>query len=335
MKLYQNTMYGLHHRNWSRSEAVTYFFKGAARELKFLPSFFSRLHEVEVLKRIKKERTVRYEKEMQMFKKNWLKQDGHESYFDFGICKLPDVSDSPEKLRNLISIFGDVLLFPCFLNDIYDRKIIEYLDMRLIPDSLWAYEGPYGYTDGIFDVTVKKGDTVIDAGAWIGDFSAYAVFKGAKVYAFEPVKETYQLLCKARDLNLSSGRIHTVQKGLGSSECEMNISIDIENSGANSIAIDRRQQNMSEKIYVTTLDKFVEEERIEQVNFIKADIEGAEREMLRGASNVLKKFAPKLAICTYHLHDDPEVLEKIILDANPNYTVVHLGRKLFAMVISE
>jgi hypothetical protein len=63
------------------------------------------------------------------------------------------------------------------------------------------------------------------------------------------------------------------------------------------------------------------------------DIKGAERDMLRGATNVLKTFAPKLAICTYHLPDDPEVLEQIIKEANPKYKVVHIRKKLFAAVI--
>lgn len=92
-------------------------------------------------------------------------------------------------------------------------------------------------------------------------------------------------------------------------------------------------RGMKEKITITTLDKFVEEKNLTRVDFIKADIEGAERDMLRGARNVLKTFAPKLAICTYHLQDDPTVLEKIIKETNPDYTVVHLRHKLFAMVL--
>jgi hypothetical protein len=52
--------------------------------------------------------------------------------------------------------------------------------------------------------------------------------------------------------------------------------------------------------------------------------------MLKGARGVLKDFAPKLALCTYHLPDDPELMEALIKDANPNYKVTHIRNKLFA-----
>jgi len=87
----------------------------------------------------------------------------------------------------------------------------------------------------------------------------------------------------------------------------------------------------SETIEVTTIDEFVNEYNINRVDFIKADIEGYERYMLAGAKETLKRFAPKLAICTYHLQDDPDVLSKIILEANPNYIIVQKRKKLYAM----
>ena len=73
-------------------------------------------------------------------------------------------------------------------------------------------EGPYGYRDGGFDVTVKKGDIVIDSGAWIGDFAALAACYGAETYAFEPVESSFKMLAKTTRLN--GGAIHAVKRGL-------------------------------------------------------------------------------------------------------------------------
>jgi hypothetical protein len=80
------------------------------------------------------------------------------------------------------------------------------------------------------------------------------------------------------------------------------------------------------------LDLFVRQNSLPRVDFIKADIEGAERLMLEGAKEVLRDFSPKLAICTYHRRDDPETLRDLILCANPNYVIENKFRKLYAHV---
>jgi FkbM family methyltransferase len=305
--LLENTKNGYKHKEWTLPESAAYFLKGAAREAHFLPDFFEKIY-------------------CNVWKKRWLKTADGETFFDFKVAKLPDVSKDYEKLRTLTFTYEDTFLLPMLFNDNHDKSIAEEFD-RYLP------EGPYGYAGSDVDVTVKSNDIVIDAGAWIGDFAAYAANKGATVYAFEPVRETYSWLCKTErlnNINTGRGEIYPVQKGLGCSECEIAISLDENNSGASSII--SKEGKSSETIAITTLDKFVEENRIERVNFIKADIEGAERDMLRGATHVLKTFAPKLAICTYHLPDDPQVLEEIIKNANPNYKVVHLSKKLFAAI---
>jgi hypothetical protein len=86
---------------------------------------------------------------------------------------------------------------------------------------------------------------------------------------------------------------------------------------------------------MTTLDDFVFDNKIARVDFIKADIEGAERDLLAGARNTLRDFAPKLAICTYHLSDDPQVLEQLVSDANPHYTIEHKYLKMYAYVKTD
>jgi len=47
---------------------------------------------------------------------------------------------------------------------------------------------------------------------------------------------------------------------------------------------------------------------------------------------LLKTYAPKLAICTYHLPDDKEVLTKLILQANPDYKIKYAWKKLYAWI---
>lgn len=54
--------------------------------------------------------------------------------------------------------------------------------------------------------------------------------------------------------------------------------------------------------------------------------------MLRGAQDVLRSLEPKLSICTYHHPEDPQLLEEIILKANPNYIIKHQYMKLYAYV---
>ncbi|MDR1725300.1 MAG: FkbM family methyltransferase [Bacteroidales bacterium] len=259
------------------------------------------------------------------FCKLYLKKDGEKAYFDFMGARFPDISKTKD-MRELAAIFEDVLLVPCFFDDSYDRKTVEKID-------LYTKEGPYGYKDGTFDVRVKAGDVVIDAGAWIGDFSAYCSSKGATTYAFEPTKQMYDWLQQTKELNeeAGGGKINTIAAALGDRTGEMDIFIETRSSGANSISMDRGE--IKETIAVVKLDDFVKENNIEKVDFIKADIEGAERDLLRGATEVLKTFAPKIAICTYHLPDDPEVLEEIIKTANPAYTVIQMRHKLFAAVV--
>jgi len=254
--------------------------------------------------------------------KKWKKKSLQlkKKYFNNGLwnfngIKLPELK--PELIGYLYPVYMDTLYVYCIHKDNYDCLLIDKLDM-LLP------EGTYGYKNEYIDVTIKENDVVIDAGAWIGDFSAYASKKGANIIAFEPSKENLEYLRLTKELNQN---IQIVEKGLG--ENSGVFSMIANNSSSNMISIDPDIEN---EIQVTTIDEFVSENKINKIDFIKADIEGFERKMLIGAKETLKRFGPKLAICTYHLPDDPEVLAKIILDANPNYIIVQKSKKLYAMV---
>jgi len=187
----------------------------------------------------------------------------------------------------------------------------------------YYYEGPYEYQE----IILKEGDVVIDAGANIGMFSALASYKGGTVFSFEPVPQNQELLSITKSLNKN---ITICPFALSDNTGKMYLAMGEENNiGSFS---ENKSATSSIEVNAITLDEFARQNKLDKISFIKADIEGAERKMLLGATEVLKKFAPKLAICTYHYPDDPKVLEELILRANPNYKIYHRWKKLYAFV---
>jgi len=227
---------------------------------------------------------------------------------DFGIFRLPQ----PNLANQAIFMYEFIDLLAPFL-----------FPGRVSPST--GVEGNYEQ----FGVGIEAGDIVIDAGANIGMFSVYAAAKDAQVYAFEPMPEPLQYLYKTRDINKTlSGSITIVPLALTAETGETEFVIPEDNISAASSIINRKGTTIVAE--TITLDEWVEENGLSNVDFIKADIEGSERDLLRGAQSVLKKFKPKLAICTYHHKDDPQVLENIIRSTNSSYKIQHTSHKLFA-----
>lgn len=190
-------------------------------------------------------------------------------------------------------------------------------------------EGPYELNENI---SISEGDVVIDCGANLGLFSVIAGSKAKTVYAFEPDPDVIGRLQNTVSLNKSN--VQVVPKALGDREGSCSFAYDKVNLGGGKVIGQDVDYNTGKTMTVesTTLDQFVVDHGIKKIDFIKADIEGAERNMLRGAKTILREMGPKLSICTYHLPDDKDVLEKIVLDANPNYRVEHHYQKMYAYI---
>lgn len=191
-------------------------------------------------------------------------------------------------------------------------------------DYSCIHEGAYEHGE----VTISENDVVIDCGSNMGLFSVIASQKADCVYAFEPVPATQKYLKRVIE---NYANVKLCSYALSDYNGDALFTSDDESNFSNHM-ITGNDSESAVRVDVIELDKYVEENQIKQVDFIKADIEGAERAMLRGAKNVLRKFGPKLAICEYHLPDDPEVLESIIKEANPKYKVEHDEMKLYAYI---
>ena len=74
-----------------------------------------------------------------------------------------------------------------------------------------------------------------------------------------------------------------------------------------------------EQLAVTTIDALVAQLKLTRLDFIKMDIEGSETYALKGATDTLRRFKPRLAIGTYHRPGDLEGIHQIVLKTNPDY----------------
>lgn len=197
-----------------------------------------------------------------------------------------------------------------------------------LSDECWAYNG-YLLPENKFISTtfldehfinkldyLDKTKNIIDAGAYIGDSAIIlSKYTNAKVYAFEPVKELYNKMLKTLELNTLSNVV-PISCGLG----DKNETIKIQLNDSSSSCVKSDNKFDLQDIEITTIDDFVQKNDNLQVGLIKADIEGFEINMLKGAINTIKTQKPALLIAIYHSFDDFFLIKKEIESWNLGYS---------------
>jgi len=132
---------------------------------------------------------------------------------------------------------------------------------------------------------------IFDGGANIGEYAIESAENcpSAAVYCFEPVPETFKILEDAtREF---SSRTILVQKGL--SDQNQNLSINIFDSNAHSsiFAHDGITPETKSQLTIEVIkgDDYFHEKRLEKIDFLKLDVEGAEMKALKGFEKCLKE----------------------------------------------
>jgi len=144
---------------------------------------------------------------------------------------------------------------------------------------------------------IKKNWTCFDVGANIGYYTlllANLAPKG-KVYAFEPIPLSHYLLKANLTLNNFTNVVAN-NIALGDKNEKATFVLP-EDSGFASFR-DTKRKIVKEKITVSvqTLDSYVKHLKIKRIDFVKIDVEGAERLVLQGAKNILEKIKPKILL---------------------------------------
>jgi len=156
--------------------------------------------------------------------------------------------------------------------------------------NLRAYEARDG---GLLLSLVDDGMTFLDVGANIGWYALHVgkMFPRSRVFAFEPVAESFQYLSRSIALN-GLGNVRAFPYGLFDEPGSRTFHVDpdIKGAASSSKAAAGSVPCVGE---VDTLDRVVQRLGI-GVDFIKADVEGAELFVLKGGLKSIEATKPVL-----------------------------------------
>src|SRR5919112_1463092 len=143
--------------------------------------------------------------------------------------------------------------------------------------------------------TPRQGDVVVDIGAHMGRYTIIAakrVGTKGKVMAIEANPSNFEMLNRNIKLNQLTNII-SLNNAVYSKETKIKLYLPGEELGHtiyNTVMSDRaKNEDKFVEVSANTLDYFLQLKGIMEVNWVKIDVEGAEFEVLKGATNVLSK----------------------------------------------
>lgn len=174
---------------------------------------------------------------------------------------------------------------------------------------------------GTGDRAVQPGDIVLDCGGNVGTFTHTALRHGARlVVAFEPAPENIEVYKRNFKDEIAAGKVILVPKGVWDKEDVLMLKRDPHNNAADSFVMLSDGSN-AVAAPLTTIDHAVAQLKLDRVDYMKLDIEGAEVRALQGARETLQKFHPRMSIAAEHFATDALEIPKAVKSLAPGYRV--------------
>ncbi len=186
---------------------------------------------------------------------------------------------------------------------------LQMLGSESLTRRIW-FGGYYQYDEEYFIKRfVRPGMTVIDAGANVGVHTvlcAKRVRPGGRVHSFEPVARTFEILCRNIRSNGLDPTVSLKRKAItDESDLVIRMEYCVNHAVLSRIHSDAAEterpswETLSEDVPTVTIDDYVLSHDIARVDFIKADIEGAEGMLVLGARKVLDRDHP-VVLCEFN-----------------------------------
>jgi FkbM family methyltransferase len=161
---------------------------------------------------------------------------------------------------------------------------------------------------------VAPGEFVIDCGSAEGLFPFLARSVAREIVCFEPLPEFIRGL--QRTFGSDPG-VRIVPAALG----EHPGSAYLRRSGISSAIT---PEVTDTPVTMDTIDAYCERTGF-PLSYLKADMEGYEMQLLRGASRTIARLGPKVAITTYHNPGHADEIEAFLRDLVPSYRFLRKG----------
>jgi FkbM family methyltransferase len=166
---------------------------------------------------------------------------------------------------------------------------------------------------------VRPGDVALDCGANVGVYTRHALRSGARsVVAVELAPENIECLRRNFSREIAAGTVIVYPKGVWDRDDQLALQRPRGRSSTDDSVFFHESGGSGPIVPLTTIDELVADLYLERVDFIKLDIEGAERQALAGARETMRRFRPRMAIAVEHLPDDLEVILALVKEISPN-----------------
>ena len=193
-----------------------------------------------------------------------------------------------------ITIKDGNVYFTFLSNGVHIKMVCIPYDITSVPFTFLDF-GSYDIeeTKLLMDI-VQDYDVVLDIGANLGWYTLNWLkkTKDITVFSFEPIPEIFDNFIK--NLILNGQQIKNAYNiGLANVNDELELFFDTERCGASSIVNLRETDNtIKVKCTVKRLDDVFNSLDVNRLDFIKCDVEGAEKLVFEGGLETIKKYKP-------------------------------------------
>jgi FkbM family methyltransferase len=158
-----------------------------------------------------------------------------------------------------------------------------------VGSSLKVY-GEYGYAEAVMLYhLITPEDTAVEVGANIGAHTVGIARRAREVYAYEPQRLCFQLLCANLALN-QCANAYAFMMGLGAEFAMMSVPQTDPTVRTNFGGLSLTDGGPGESVAVRTLDS----QDLPAFSLLKIDVEGMELEVIKGAANAIDTYRPTI-----------------------------------------